>query len=259
MITLNNKISAIIITLNEEKKIERCLKSIEGVCEEIIVVDSFSSDKTEEICKKYNVRFIKQKFLGYRDQKNFAMNSASFDYVLSLDADEELSENLRNIILEIKLKGFEYDAYFFNRLNNFGGKWIKHGEWYPDSKIRLWNKKKGEWGGQNVHETVRMQNDATISRLKANLFHYPYENIIEYNRQFMNFAKIWAEEKFSKGENASIFSAIFHATVKFFRGYCIKFGFLDGFYGFVIAKTSAHYTFMKYAELRELNLKNKLE
>lgn len=253
-----NKISAIIITLNEEKKIERCLKSLVEVSDEIIVVDSFSTDKTREICEKYNVKFIEQEFLGYRDQKNFAMNLSSHDYVVSLDADEELSEDLKNVILEYKNKGLEFDAYYFNRLNNFGGKWIKYGEWYPDSKIRLWNRKKGEWGGQNVHETVKMQKNATILRLKADLLHYPYQNIIEYNRQFMNFAKIWAEEKFSKGKNASLYSAIFHSAIKFFRGYFIKLGFLDGFYGFVIAKSSAHYTFMKYAELRELNLRNRL-
>ncbi len=252
-----NKISTVIITLNEEKKIERCLKSVSEISDEIIVVDSFSTDKTQEICERYNVKFIEHKFVGYRDQKNFAMNSASYNYVLSLDADEELSEQLQRKIIEMKNEGLKYDAYFFNRLNNIGGTWIKHGEWYPDAKIRLWNRKKGEWGGQNVHETVKMREKAVVSKLKLDLLHYPYNNIIEYNTQFMRFARIWAEEKSKANKESSLFSAIFHAFVKFFRGYFFKLGFLDGFYGFVIAKTSAHYTFLKYAHLRELGLKKK--
>ena len=256
---LQNKISTVIITLNEEKKIERCLKSISTISDEIIVVDSFSTDKTREICQRYNVRFIEQKFLGYRDQKNFAINCASYDYVLSLDADEELSDELKMKLSEIKNRGFQYDAYLFNRLNNIGGVWIKHGEWYPDAKIRLWNKTKGHWGGQNVHETVKMNKKTSVSVLKFDLWHYPYQNIIEYNSQFVNFAKIWAEEKFSNQKKATLFSAIFHAFVKFIRGYFFKFGFLDGFYGFVIAKSSAHYTFLKYVYLRELSQQKKFQ
>jgi glycosyltransferase involved in cell wall biosynthesis len=145
------KISAVIITFNEELFIEKCLASLDGIADEIVVVDSFSTDATEEICKKFNVRFIKHEFEGYRDQKNYALKLATHKNILSLDADEALSDKLRESIISIKDK-WDYDGYRFNRLNNYCGDWIRHSEWYPDRQLRLFCSDHGKWGELNLHE-----------------------------------------------------------------------------------------------------------
>lgn len=255
---MENKLSTVIITLNEEKNIENCIKSVADISDEILVVDSLSTDRTKEICEKYEVKFVEQKFLGYRDQKNFAMNAAENNYILSLDADEAVSDDLKKFIIEQKEKGFQYDAYYVNLLYYLGGKWIKHGEWYPNAKIRLWNREKGEWGGQNIHENVKMKKNASIKRIKVDILHYPYEDIAELNEQLIKFAKVWSQEKFNKNKKTNLFSAIGRSIFKFVRGYIFQLGFLDGFYGYVIAKSSAHYTFLKYTGLMEKHRVSKL-
>ena len=170
-------LSVVIITFNEEKNIGRCLQSIQSIANEVIVVDSLSTDATENICKQYNVRFISQSFLGYIEQKNFALQQASNDYVLSLDADEMLSDDLIKSIASIKTKTSLADAYSMNRCSSFCGKWIKHGSWYPDKKIRLLNTKKGKWGGTNPHDKIEMQTGSNIQHVKGDLFHYSYYSL----------------------------------------------------------------------------------
>src|SRR6516225_8076489 len=144
-------VSIVIITFNEEKNIRRCLESVKEIADEIVVVDSLSTDHTKSICKEFGVRFIEQKFLGYIEQKNFALDQAKYDYVLSLDADEAISKELVKSIQEVK-QNPESDGYRMNRLTNFCGKWIKHGSWYPDTKLRVFNRKKARWGGINPHD-----------------------------------------------------------------------------------------------------------
>ena len=148
-------LSVVIITFNEEKNIERCLKSVAPIADEIVVVDSLSTDTTKDLCSKYNVRFISQAFLGYIEQKNFALQQASNNDVLSLDADEELSDELCRSIRSAKENNFPFDAYSMNRCSSFCGKWIKHGSWYPDKKTRLLDKTKGKWAGINPHDKLR--------------------------------------------------------------------------------------------------------
>ena len=150
------KISAVIITFNEEKNISRCLDSLSKVAEDIIVVDSFSTDRTKDICLEKKVRFVENAFVGHIEQKNFALTQAVHPFVISLDADEALSPELEKSILEVK-KNHKYEAYTMNRLTNYCGQWIKHGGWYPDSKIRLWFVNKGQWGGVNPHDTVVLE------------------------------------------------------------------------------------------------------
>ena len=133
------KLSAVIITFNEEAHLEKCLTSLENLADEILVVDSHSTDSTKLICQRFNVRFLEQKFLGYREQKNFALEKAKYDYILSLDGDEALSETLKNSILEVK-KNWIKDGYYCNRMNNYCGQWIKNSDWYPDRKLRLFKK-----------------------------------------------------------------------------------------------------------------------
>lgn len=252
------KISAAIITFNEEKNIERCLLSLQGVVDEIVVVDSFSPDKTEEICSKFDVVFIKNKFLGHIEQKNFALYKTKYSYVLSLDADEVLSSELKESILNIKQENqredsSEFDSYSFNRLTNYcNERWIKHCGWYPDIKLRLWDKEKGSWGGENPHDMVIMQKGAKTKWIKGDLLHYSYHSVQEHINQLNKFTTIGALESYKKGKKASIGTIIIKPIWKFLRDYIFKGGFLDGFAGFKVCSISAFATFTKYVKLREL-------
>lgn len=245
------KISVVIITFNEERNIERCLKSVSKIADEIIVLDSFSTDKTESICKKYDVSFHQHKFDGHIQQKNRAIELATNDFVFSLDADEAPSKALINIIISIK-ENFEYDAYQFNRLTNYCGKWIKHSGWYPDTKLRIWDKSKGKWGGENPHDKVIMEKGTAISYLKGDLLHYSYYSIHQHLEQINSFTNIGANEAFKNGKKSNIAISTIKSFWKFFRDYFINLGILDGYYGFVICSLSAQATFIKYLKLREL-------
>ncbi len=245
------KLSAVIITFNEERNIERCLKSVRNIADEIVVLDSFSTDKTEEICKKYNVNFLQHKFDGHIQQKNRAAEYAKNDFVLSLDADEFLSDELKESIQEIK-KNPEFDAYKFNRLNIYCGKPIRHTSWYPDRKIRLWNRKKGKWGGINPHDTVILQAEASLKLIKGDLVHYSYNSIEEHIAQTNKFTTIAAKELFEKGKKSNG-SIIFIKTIgSFVKEFILKLAFLDGFYGITVGYINTFSVFLKYSKLKTL-------
>ncbi len=246
------KISAVIITYNEELFLDKCLASLDGVADEIVVVDSFSTDATEEICKKYNARFIKHEFEGYRDQKNFALQLATYKNILSLDADEALSDRLRESVLAIKDK-WNYDGYLFNRRNYYCGKWIRHSQWYPDRQLRLFYSDHGKWGELNLHERFIMSNGATVGKLKGDLLHWPFSSIQDHIDKMNKFSLIGAEEFYKAGKKANIFTPYIHFIWGFFRSYIIKGGFLDGHNGFLICSLYAKSTFNKYKKLRLLN------
>ena len=246
-------LTVVIITFNEERNIARCLKSIEGVAEEIIVLDSFSTDKTAEICRKFPVKFIQKEWTGYSSAKNFANNIATHDYILSIDADEALSDELKKSILEIKKSDNLYDAYRFNRLTNYCGSWIHHCSWYPDTKLRLWNRHKGEWEGE-IHEDVKMKNGTKAGFIKGDLLHFSYYSIEQHIKQLNNFTDLAAKAAFEKGKKAGCLRIFFSPCIKFIRDYFLRLGFLDGYAGFVICRISAHATFLKYAKLRQLIL-----
>ncbi len=249
------KISGVVITYNEEENIEECLQSMHEVVDELIVVDSFSTDQTRGLAEKFNVKFIEHTFEGHIEQKNYAIDQASNDWVLSLDADERLSENLQSVIKLLRKDGAKADGYRFNRLNNYCGQWIKHGGWYPDSKIRLWNRKKGKWGGVNPHDTVVMNEGATTKAVKADILHYTYRKMEDHITQMNKFSTIAALEDHKKGKKANvIIHLIFYPILNFLKNYIIRLGFLDGYAGFVVCKNGAYYRFLKYAKLRNLNL-----
>ena len=250
------KISAVIITFNEEKKIASCLNSLKKVADEILVVDSFSTDKTEEICAQFQVRFIKHVFDGHIEQKNFALDQASFDHVLSLDADEVLSDMLADSILKVKAE-WKTDAFCFNRLTNYCGQWIRHSGWYPDRKIRLLDRRKGRWSGINPHDKIEMDTKAEIAFLKGDLLHYSIDSVTQHLATIEKFTTIAAQAKFGKGEKSGLIKIVVHPLWKFIRNYLFRFGFLDGYYGFVIVSLSAYATFLRYIKLRELWLINK--
>lgn len=246
------KISGVIITYNEEKNIGRCLKSLQGVCDEIVVVDSFSTDQTRSICETYDIRFITNEFGGHIEQKNFALEQASHDFVLSLDADEALSEELKLEIINAK-QNHRASAYRFNRFTNYCGQWIKHSGWYPDTKTRLWDRRRGKWGGTNPHDSVELEAEVTPIHLKGDLLHYSYYTMEEHILRSAKYAKISAKAMQAQGRKASILKMLSSAGFRFIQDYFFRLGFLDGFYGLVICGTSSHTTFLKYAYLRSLN------
>lgn len=245
------QISAVIITFNEERNIGRCLQSLQGVVDEVVVIDSFSTDKTESICLQHGARFIRHPFEGHIEQKNVAIEHARFPFILSLDADEALSDELKNSILQVK-NDLSADGYSFNRLTSYCGKWIKHGGWYPDRKLRLADRTKAHWGGQNPHDQLLLPANSKTVFLKGDLLHYSYYSLEDHLSQVNKFTTIGARSAFESGRTAGWFSLLVKPVFKFFRDYILKAGFLDGYYGFVIARISAHATYLKYAKLREL-------
>ncbi len=251
----NNKISAVIITFNEEKNIGRCLDSLEGIVDEIVVVDSFSNDRTEEICKQKGVTFIQNPFEGHIQQKNFAMHQAANEYVLSLDADEALDDTLTQSILNVKKTLNEFDGYSFNRLTNYCGQWIKHCGWYPDKKLRLWKKSKGQWGGINPHDKVLMETGAKVQHIKGDLLHFSYYTVQQHVKQAQYFSDIGAKAAYDLGKKSSLLKILIKPSFRFFRTYILKGGFLDGFYGLIICINSSYENFLKYLKLYELQRK----
>lgn len=240
-------ISAVIIAFNEEKNISRCVRSLQGVADEIIVIDSFSTDKTASICQELGVKWIQNKFEGYAPQKNFGNAQAQHDWILSLDADEELSPALKKSILAIK-DNCLLDAYKFNRCIYYFGQWIKHGNSYPDCKIRLWNKKKGQWGGGNVHETLHMQ-AGQVGKLSGDLWHYSYESVEAQAAQGNKYTTLIATDMFEAGKKATWSKLIVSPLSNFIKGYIVRGGFLDGKQGLGVSAMFAHGVFLKYLKL----------
>ena len=242
------KISAVIITFNEEEHLEKCLASLADVADEIIVVDSFSTDRTKEICKQFNVRFIEHKFEGYIEQKNYALSTATNDYILSLDGDEALSEELKSSIIKIK-QNWTCDGYYSNRINNYCGQWIKHSDWYPDKKLRLFKKGSGEWKGINPHDSYTLKKNKKEGKLKGDLLHWIYRDYKEHKQKVDNFSTIAAGAYFKLGIKSSIFKIFFRPTWAFFKAYFLRLGFLDGKNGFRICKQTFRVTYLKYKKL----------
>jgi glycosyltransferase involved in cell wall biosynthesis len=245
-------ISAVIITFNEELFIGKCLESLNGIADEIIVVDSFSTDSTTDICKKYGVKLVQNAFTGFMDQKNYSLTLASNKYILSLDADEALSEDLKKSILEVK-ENISADGYYFNRLNNFCGKWMKHSAWYPDRQLRLFNKEMGKWGPINVHETFQMKPGSRISRIKGDLLHWTFTSKEEFTGKIEHFSRIAATDYFKAGRKVWPLTPTVHMLWRFFLNYFLHLGFLDGRYGYLVCWQGARSSWLKYHILRKLN------
>jgi glycosyltransferase involved in cell wall biosynthesis len=246
------KLSVVIITYNEESAIERCIASVKNVADEVLVVDSYSTDKTKEICLRLGARFYEHTFEGYIQQKNYAISLASFDYILMLDADEALSETLSDSILRAK-QVFDRDGYNMNRMTNYCGSWMKHGNFYPDRKLRLWDRRKGEWGGRNPHDHVNMQPNSKVGHLKGDILHYSIITLEGNITQFNKFTTIAAQELFSENRKISAIGVFVKGFAAFFKSFFMKRGFLDGYYGIALSVITSFATFMKYMKLRELN------
>lgn len=245
------KITVAIITFNEERNIDRCITSVKDIADEILVVDSFSTDKTKEICLSKGVRFVENPFKGHIEQKNFALNLATHDYILSLDADEALSTELINQIKSIKSK-FEFDGYEFNRLTNYAGFWVRHCGWYPDTKLRLIKKDSAIWGGTNPHDILIPNSNTQIKKLSGDLLHYSYDSISSHITQTNKFTTIAAKEAYARGIKSSVVKIVTRPILKFLRDYFFKLGILDGRYGFIICYINALSAFLKYSKIYEL-------
>ncbi len=245
------QISAVIITYNEERNIGRCLDSLRDVVDEIVVVDSYSNDRTEEICSAYNAVFIKHRFRGHIEQKNWAILQASSPYILSLDADEALSEELKNAILRIK-ENWIHEGYYFNRLTSYCGKWIRHTSWYPSRKLRLWDSRQGSWGGINPHDKYVIKRGARTSFLKGDLLHSSYYSVSEHLLQIDKFSSIQARSYYELGRSVNILSLTIRPFWRFLKDFIFLRGFLDGHYGFTVSVNSAHEVFLKYTKLRDI-------
>ncbi len=245
------KISVCITAGNEEANIRRCLESATWASE-IVVVDSFSTDRTLEICKEYTDRVYQHEWLGYIGQKNLIKDLATGPWILFLDADEVISKGLRDeIILEFESDNSEHFAgYEFPRLVRFLGRWITHGDWYPDVKLRLFRKDKGECGGKEPHDRTTV--NGQVKRLQNPLYHYTYNDIRDQMATLNRFTSISAEGKFKEGRRFGYNDAIFRPFFRFIRCYFLKRGFMDGLPGLIIATFTAVGVFSKYVKLWEV-------
>ena len=238
------KISACIISFNEEDKIEDCLKSLQDVADEIIVVDSLSMDRTREIAAKYTDKIFDQEFLGHVEQKNLAVSKASHDWIISLDCDERLTPELASSILKVKDNLEQADAYRMARKTFYVYRWLNHC-WYPDFKVRLFNRNSAKWGGVNPHDRVEVQGSKIVT-LSGDIEHYSFNSISEHIRTLDNFTEIGAREIIRRNKPVSIFSPWTHGMWTFLRLYFIKGGILDGYAGLVVSVLSGMHAFVKY-------------
>ncbi len=248
------KLSVVIITFNEERNIGRCLASVKDVTDDIVVVDSFSTDNTKSICESFGARVIEHAFEGHISQKNFAITQAKYPHQLSLDADEALTGELKKEVLKVK-ENWDADGYRMNRLANYCGKWIRHGGWYPDPKLRLYDSRKGAWGGLDPHDKFEMQEGSKTSRLYGDLLHYTYYTIEEHIIQSNKFSSIAAKAQIEKGKPVYFYKVLINPPAKFFRNYFINLGFMDGYYGFFLSYVAAFQTGLRYFKAWHLQRK----
>ncbi|MDD4149951.1 MAG: glycosyltransferase family 2 protein [Bacteroidales bacterium] len=248
-------LSVVIITKNEAKNIAKCLLSVKDISSDIILIDSGSNDDTELICKEFPVKFIQNTFLDYSSQKNYGNQFAKNNYILSIDADEILSKELLQSINEICFNNNDNKAYTFNRLNHHCGKPIKYGGWYPDKKLRIWNKQFGQWQGE-IHEKIVFKENPQLTHLSGDLLHFTYNSKEEHLAQATKFSKLNAKSDFRKGKKTNILLAYLSSIMRFIVVFFFKFGLLDGKIGFFIAKTTAHATFLRKYELLSLRKNN---
>lgn len=248
----NVKISAVLITFNEEKNIRQAIESV-AWADEILVVDSESTDGTRELAESLGAKVVAQKWLGFSKQKQFAVDAARYDWIFSLDADERVSGELSAEILEIKNSSAPADGYKIPRLSFYMKRPIRHGGWYPDWQLRFFNRAKGRWKDVLIHESVEMEAAARVEKLTGEILHYSVENAAHHHRMIgERYAPLAARRMFENGKRASELKIAFAGFAAFAQAYFLKLGFLDGFAGFCIARFAAHHAFLKNLLLWEL-------
>jgi len=246
------KLSFCLITLNEQDNLARCLKSFADLADEIIIVDSGSTDGTEAIARKFHARWQHQDWLGYVGQKNVVLSLAQNEWVFSIDADEELSPQLRAEVLALKQQDTPntVSGYSMPRCVLYEGKWIRHGDWYPDRLTRIFRRDRAHFAGGRVHE--RLEIEGQIQSLAGDLHHYSFQSAEDHWLRCEKYARLWAETQAEAGRSASFLSPYSHAAFRWLRGYVLRRGFLDGRQGWQIANYCAREVHRKYQILREL-------
>jgi glycosyltransferase involved in cell wall biosynthesis len=251
------KITATVITLNEEHNIAKALESLSWA-DEVVVVDSESTDRTVEIARSFTDRVFVQPWPGYSAQKNFAAEQAHNDWIFSLDADERVSPELVNEIKQLKLgDSAAPSAFEMPRLTYYLDRWIKHSGWHPDYKLRLYNRKRARWRGDYVHETLQV--DGPVQRINADILHYTVRNASEHHLRMDRYTTLAAQQLSSQGKQVSLASLLLSPAVVFLRSYILKLGFLDGVPGLAIARFAAHYEFLKKLKVWEENRSTRSE
>lgn len=244
-------ISAVIITLNEERNIARCIASLQRVADEVIVVDADSTDATRSIAEGMGARVIGHAWAGYSGQKNFANELAGGAYILSMDADEALSPELERSMLEAIGTGLS-GAYRSNRLTSYCGTWVRHGGWYPDSKVRLFPKGRARWVGEHVHEELVLGEGVAVTDLHGDLLHWSYHSLEDHRARIERYSDLHARKMMEAGKRGGMAKRWLSPVAKFVQGYLLQLGFLDGRAGFDIARLSAKAVYLKYTKLHRL-------
>jgi len=256
-------ISAVIITYNEERIIARSIDSLKSVVDEVIIIDSFSTDRTIEICKEKGAVVLQNKFEGYKTQKHFATTKAKHEWILSIDADEVLSNELINSLLkwrknqkysnDLSSQSLQPAGYFVSRRTDFCGTWVNYGGWYPDKKLRFFNRNLGQWSGRNVHEFVKIKEGFSTSFLKGDLLHYSINEPAELLRKLFTYSEMGARFMNEEGRSTSFIEAIYKSSFRWLRQTIFQLGFLDGMLGLKIAKQNTLATYWKYRRLDFMN------
>lgn len=244
-------ISVVIITYNEINNIARCIASVQAIADEVVVVDSFSTDGTQQLAASLGAKIIEHAFEGHIQQKNWAITQATHAYILSLDADEELSTELIEAIKKLKTSTL-LDGYYMHRLTSFCGQWIHHSGWYPDKKLRLWNSTKGSWQGINPHDEYKLTTGASIATINADILHYSFSTKAQYHKQQEYFTSLSAKAYAQLGKRANAIHLYINPVFKFVKNYVFRLGFLDGKNGLYLCYYNAYYTYIKYKKLKNL-------
>ncbi len=240
-------LSACIITYNEADRIEACLRSV-AFCDELIVVDSHSTDDTRARAAALGARVIERDWPGYRSQKQFAVDTAANDWVLCLDADERVTEALRAEIDGLRARGFAGAAgWSVPRITDYFGRFLRHGNAYPDRLVRLFDRRRGGWGGYEIHENTKIQ--GTVRRLKGHLEHYSYRSLSDHLNRMQRYADLMAQALYARGRRCGLAPVLLNPQWRFIRGYLLRLGFLDGWRGLVFALIEANYVRRKYLGL----------
>lgn len=251
------KISAVIITFNEEAKIADAIRSVDWA-DEVLVIDSESTDRTREIAEGLGARVIVEKWRGFAGQKQFAVDAAANDIIFSLDADERVTPELRDEIMAISRSGTMADAYSIPRLSIYLGREIRHGGWYPDRQIRLFDRRRSHWKDVAVHESIELDSGGVLRPLNGDILHFSVDGLAHHAAMIQNrYAPLGARAMFESGRSTSALRIALAPAASFLSGYVLKLGFLDGIAGLCIAYFGAYNTFLKHALLLEMQADKK--